>query len=140
MPWRQMPLAPSTVFSFYAPTDRAPGSNLLAPEQKLLNSLELAGRFGDPNARLWNHSRTNKAYESAGCSLTEFSSALTKSDPAFIDLVASRYFRGAMPPSLRNTLSQYLAEISSSPHFNTEERVMKALGFALATASYGVIK
>ncbi len=39
------PCGPPSVFSFYLPTDRAPGSNLLAPEQKLATTNELSARL-----------------------------------------------------------------------------------------------
>ena len=41
----QQPFRQSSVFSFYAPTDRAPGSNLLAPEQRLLTAEDIRNRL-----------------------------------------------------------------------------------------------
>ncbi|MFN5701215.1 MAG: DUF1800 family protein, partial [Betaproteobacteria bacterium] len=42
----QRPLQAESVFNFYPPNHRAPGSNLLAPEQKTLDSREFSRRLG----------------------------------------------------------------------------------------------
>ena len=139
IPGRQRPFAPNSVFGFYAPTDRAPGSNLLAPEQKLLNANEFVGRYGDPNYLLSGLSGTNAPID-AGCSFAEFSNAMAQSSTAYIELVSARYFRGAMPPSLRSTLDQLNAEARGSGNFDAGNWSMVMLGFALATPSFGVMK
>jgi uncharacterized protein (DUF1800 family) len=139
IPYRQRPFGPGSVFGFYAPTDRAPGSNLLAPEQKLLNANEFVGRYGDPNYLLSGISGTN-AQVAAGCNLAEFSNAMAQSSTAYIELVSARYFRGAMPPSLRSTLDQLNAEARGSGNFDAGNWSMVMLGFALATPSFGVMK
>jgi uncharacterized protein (DUF1800 family) len=140
LPPRQWPFAPATVFGFYAPTDRAPGSNLLAPEQKLVNAMELSGRFGDASGIYWSHGQTSKGFVDAGCNLAEFSTALSQSSKAFIDLVSMRYFRGAMPPALRSNLEQLIAEARSYANFVADEQALVMLGFALGTPSFGVVK
>ena len=139
IPHRQSPFAPNSVFGYYAPTDRAPGSNLLAPEQKLLNASEFVGRYGDPN---WLLSGMNgaKVHIDAGCNLAEFSNAMAQSSAAYVDLLSARYFRGAMPPSLRSTLDQLNAEARGSGNFDASNWSMVMLGFALATPSFGVMK
>ncbi len=139
IPYRQRPFAPSSVFGFYAPTDRAPGSNLLAPEQKLLNANEFVGRYGEPSYLLLGISGTN-AQAAAGCNLAEFSNAMAQSSTAYIELVSARFFRGAMPPSLRSTLDQLNAEARGNGGFVAGNWSMVMLGFALATPSFGVIK
>lgn len=139
IPYRQRPFGPNSVFGFYAPTDRAPGSNLLAPEQKLLNANEFVGRYGEPNYLLSGISGTN-AQVAAGCNLAEFSNAMAQSSTAYIELVSARYFRGAMPPSLRSTLDQLNAEARGSGNFDAGNWSMVMLGFALATPSFGVMK
>ena len=140
LPWRQLPFAPATVFGFYAATDRAPGSNLLAPEQKLVNAMELSGRYGDANGPYWEHGSTSKGYADAGCNLGEYSTALNQSSKAFIDLVSLRHFRGAMPPALRSTLEQLITEVRTQTNFDAEQQALVMLGFALATPSFGVVK
>ncbi len=139
IPYRQRPFGPGSVFGFYAPTDRAPGSNLLAPEQKLLNANEFVGRYGDPSYLLLGISGTNTQAD-AGCNLAEFSNAMAQSSTAYIDLVSARYFRGAMPPSLRSTLDQLNAEARGNAGFDAGNWSMVMLGFALATPSFGVMK
>ncbi len=95
----QRPLRADTVFNFYPPSHRAPGSNLLAPEQKTLDSREFAdrlGRYGD-----W---REESVLASAGCDVQTFTRAIAKSDDALLDLLSERYFRGAMPATVRQGL------------------------------------
>jgi uncharacterized protein (DUF1800 family) len=141
--WLQEPFRPASVFSFYAPTDRAPGSNLLAPEQKLITSDVLSDRFsGPPYGYRWNVGKPNSSerYLKAGCNADEFARAVASTPQAYIDLVSKRYFRGAMPPQLRNYLERLIREQSGQWANGDEERAMLMLGFALASPYYGVIK
>jgi uncharacterized protein (DUF1800 family) len=127
----QSPFMQSSVFSYYMPTDRAPGSNLLAPEQRLLNAEELSGRIGGYGLQ------TASRLSNAGCQVDPFVKALSSSPRAFIDLMSERYFRGAMPQTLR----QNLQDLSTTPNGNTPlERTMPLLQYALATPYYGVIR
>jgi len=140
--WNQQAFNPSSVFGFYAPTDRAPGSNLLAPEQRLLNASELTTRLGELNWMRWDHVRqTNDllAFTNAGCNVDEFVTAYNRSPRAFIDLLSERFFRGAMPPTLRSTLEQLIKQ----PQWNVQdptEGPMRMIAYALSTPAYGVIK
>ncbi|CAN7573384.1 DUF1800 domain-containing protein [Pseudoduganella sp. LjRoot289] len=127
----QGPFNQSSVFSFYLPTDRAPGSNLLAPEQRLLNAEELAGRIGGYGLG------TASRLSAAGCQADPFGKALTASPRAFIDLVSERYFRGAMPQTLRQNLQELAASVYGA---TPNERAMTLLQYALATPYYGVIR
>ncbi|MES2151372.1 MAG: DUF1800 domain-containing protein [Pseudomonadota bacterium] len=128
----QAPLTPASVFSFYAPTDRAPGSNLLAPEQRLLNASELSGRL--------NGNRINDATRAAlsGCSGSNaLSAALASSPTAFADLVSERFFRGAMPIVLRQNLVDLAPETNGdTPH----QKAVNLLLYGLTTPYYGVIR
>jgi len=45
---QQMPNFAESVFGYYAPADRAPGSSLLAPEQRLLDVNEFRSRLREP--------------------------------------------------------------------------------------------
>lgn len=140
--WTQKPFSSDSVFGYYAPTDRAPGSNLLAPEQRLVNSSELTARLGDLNWMRWNNqTRTNslEKYTAAGCNPDEFVAAYNRSPKAFIDLLSERWFRGAMPPTLRSTLEQLIRQ----PQWNTQdpsEGPMRMISYALTTPAFGVSK
>ncbi len=130
-PANQSPFNPSSVFSFYSPTDRAPGSNLLAPEQVLLNSAELHGRLG-------GYGLANNAIAvDAHCDVPAFGKALAISPKAFSDLVSERYFRGAMPAVLRQNLADLAAADTNG---DVQERAMSFLLYALATPYYGVLR
>lgn len=133
---------PDSVFSFYAPTDRAPGSNLLAPEQRLVDARELTSRLNEANALRWNavtQLNDMAPMRAAGCNVDEFVDAYGRSSKDFLDLLSERYFRGAMPPTLRSTMEQ----IIRSPSWNRSdlgEGAMRMIGYALSTPYYGVIK
>lgn len=138
----QRPFNPESVFSFYAPTDRAPGSNLLAPEQRLVDARELTTRLSEANGLRFN--RTLKVNDlqplrDAGCDIALFIDAYSRSPKDFLDLLGERFFRGAMPPTLRNNLEQMIRQ----PAWNAtdmSEGAMRMLAFALATPNFGVIK
>ena len=125
-PSSQNPFDPTSVFSFYAPTDRAPGSNLLAPEQKLLTAEEFSFRF---NIRF-------PMFATAGCNVAEFGQALGVSPASFADLVSERYFRGAMPAALRQNLIALAPDVNGS---TPNHRAILLLIYALNSPYYGVI-
>jgi uncharacterized protein (DUF1800 family) len=141
-PWNQPYFNPSSVFSFYAPTDRAPGSNLLAPEQKLLAANEFTARLGELTWIRWNNQlqRSDSGLlTAAGCNLEPFVRAYAQGVKPFNDLLSERYFRGAMPHTLRSYIEQQVR----SPHWDTrspEEGAVRMIGLALATPYFGVIK
>ena len=136
----QTPFNATSVFSFYAPTDRAPGSNLLAPEQKLVNASEFTSRLNGVNGTRWDGSaNTRAALEGAGCDFDAFSRAYGTSTAAFNDLVSARFFRGAMSPKLRNTIEQLVKQ----PQWDVrslDEGPARMLDFALTSPYYGVMK
>ena len=125
----QRPYDATSVFSFYVPTDRAPGSNLLAPEQRLLTAPEMASRFG--GYRLENSAATSAAQ----CDVTPFTAALAKSPGTLIDLLSERYFKSAMPAPLRQTL----LELAVQTQGNAQAKAMTLLQFALASPYYGAM-
>jgi uncharacterized protein (DUF1800 family) len=141
----QRPLEAESVFSFYAPTDRAPGSNLLAPEQTLLitnewrerlNAAE-SGRQWNPTTRVHDYA----AHLAAGCQIEALSARLRASPAEFVDFVSQRWFRGAMPPTLRSNLEQIARQ--QWPPWNKDdphEGSLRLLSYALATPYYGAIK
>ena len=131
IPNGQAPYNAESVFSFYAATDRAPGSNLLAPEQKLLNAADLSGR-------LWGMGVKESAITSAaGCKVGPLSQAYSSSPAAFADMVSELYFRGAMPVVLRQNLIDLAPEVYG---VNPQEKAMSLLLYALSTPYYGVIR
>jgi uncharacterized protein (DUF1800 family) len=128
-PSSQRPFDASSVFSYYLPTDRAPGSNLLAPEQRLLTAEEFSWRFAG----------FADAIKRAGkdCDAAAFGRAFSTSPAAFADLVSERFFRGAMPATLR----QNLIDLAPTTWGDTpDQKAISLLQFALATPYYGVIR
>jgi uncharacterized protein (DUF1800 family) len=130
-PYQQTPYNPSSVFSFYAPTDRAPGSNLLAPEQKLINADSLSMRMGGFNVG------SSSAATAAGCKIDAFGQALAASPQLYVNLVNERFFRGAMAPTLRQNLID-LAPTVWGENFNM--KAMNLLAYALSSPYYGVMR
>jgi uncharacterized protein (DUF1800 family) len=129
-PQAQNPFNAASVFSFYLPTDRAPGSNLLAPEQRLMNAQDLSFRMGGSIA-------TSALRADRGCAVSPFGQAFNRSPQAFADLVSERYFRGAMPATLR----QNLIALAPDQWGNTpDEKAISLMMYALASPYYGVIK
>lgn len=142
LPNLQRPFSAESVFSYYAPTDRAPGSNLLAPEQRLINAAELTQRLGFVRSLLWNPElQTNsvKDYTDAGCAVEAMAAAYGQSSAQYVDFIGQRFFRGNLPPTLRNSIEQQILQ----PRWNTtqpHEGPMNMLGFALTSPSFGVIR
>lgn len=135
-PNQQNALSPATVFGFYLPTDRAPGSNLLAPEQKLLNTSELSSRFQG-----WTLSPLNDpsgVNNDSGCQIADLARALERSPREFVDSLNVRFFRGAMPPLLRASILELAAGPTSWG--SARQRAMTLMQYALSAPSFGVIK
>lgn len=126
----QRPFDAPSVFSFYMPTDRAPGSNLLAPEQRLLNAEELSWRLETSIA-------AGVLRPATGCDASAFGRAFSSSPAAFADLVSERYFRGAMPPELRQSLIDLAPTLWGA---TPDHKAINLLQFALASPYYGVIR
>lgn len=135
----QDPVNIPSIFSFYQATDRAPGSNLLAPEQKLLNTVTFAERLGLLNWRFADPNNPNYQdnLRRTACNVSELSKAFRASPNVFLDLVSKRWFRGAMPATLRNNL---LSLIQSGRWSSSEQGAFTVLQFALASPNFGVMK
>ena len=142
LPPNQHPFNAESVFSFYAPTDRAPGSNLLAPEQRLLNASELTNRLNLAHSMRWDpvaQQSTLTAFSQAGCEAQSLVDAYAASARHYIDWLSERYFRGAMPPTLRTNLEQLIAK----PQWDARspiEGALRMLDYALFSPYFGVIK
>ncbi len=131
----QRPLQAESVFNFYPPNHRAPGSNLLAPEQKTLVSREFSRRLGRYN---WAW-QSESVLSAAGCDVESFKKAMAVSDDALLDALSDRYFRGAMPPTVRQGLKDGVAGQSWQ-----RESATQLLGFmvqfAAMTPPMGAVK
>jgi hypothetical protein len=67
---------------------------------------------------------------SAGCDVETFTRAIAKSDDALLDLLSERYFRGAMPATVRLGLKDGLAGQSWNRNTPTN-----TLGFMIQLAA-----
>lgn len=145
IPNSQRPFAADSVFSFYAPTDRAPGSNVLAPEQKLITAPELTFRLGDLSGLRYRGNKDGvavvdmSAFAAAGCVTEPLTKAFVASSRSFSDYLSERWFRGAMPPTLRSNIEQLMNKPSWDTH-SPDDGAMRMLSYALTTPYYGVAK
>jgi hypothetical protein len=138
----QQPLYPESVFSYYAPTDRAPGSNLLAPEQKLLTGNEFELRLGSISGNLYDpatKTNSSKFYSAAGCNLDPLIKAFITSPRALSDHLSNTFFRGAMPPTLRQNIDQKMLNPTWDANF-PDQGALSMLSYALATPYFGAMK
>lgn len=94
--FNQTPFNAYSVFNFYPPNHRTQGTNILAPEQKMLNSMEFSSRMGFFNWAFQNETTLNDA----GCDVATFKAAQAVSDEKLVDLMSERYFRGALSASV----------------------------------------
>lgn len=123
-----------SVFNFYPPNHRTQGTNVLAPEQKMLNSTE----FG---YRMWNSSfgmQNETLLTDAGCDVAIFKEATATSDEALVELLSQRYFRGAMPAALAKSLIE-----SNKNLWQKDKGLILAatmLDMASLTSAFGVSK
>lgn len=134
MAYSQQPLNAFSVFNFYPPNHRAPGSKLLAPEQKMLNSTEFSRRMGDYHYSL---SHANLLTD-AGCDTAIFEAAARKSNEHLVALLSERLFRGAMPAAVAQGL------IEAHKDFWHDNNMMRLTGamleMAMLTPAFGVSK
>ena len=96
----QTPFNAYSVFNFYPPNHRTQGTNVLAPEQKLLNSMEFSNRMNFFNWSFRNESPLNDA----GCDVAAFKMAKAISNEKLLDLMNERFFRGAVSASIAKSL------------------------------------
>jgi uncharacterized protein (DUF1800 family) len=141
----QVPFMPETVFSFYSPQGRASGSELPAPEQKLINAQEFQTRMTmtwnlnwSPNPADDNDSALI-SLQNAGCEIDKLNDLYNSSIDLYLDYLSMRYFRGAMPASLRRELKTMNAAISSYEWVPTR-RALHLLQYALVSPYFGIIK
>lgn len=132
--WNQAPFNAASVFSFFSPLYRAPGSNLLSPEQKLLTSSEFSARLGGIS---WIADQVPANIKLAGCNFDEFVTTYKKSRREFINLVSSRYFRGSMSPPQRDAAEKVMDRMTWG---TSTTQTANVLQFMLSNPTFGVIK
>jgi uncharacterized protein (DUF1800 family) len=136
-PYTQWALSAPSVFNFYPPTHRVPGTLLLAPEQRMLDPSEFQRRFGSLH---WQMQNKTQRFLDAGCNLPVFTAALQRSDGELMNLMSERMFRGAMPPAMR----QGLLQAWSSNNWQRQQGPLvlfaSYLEMASATPQYGVVR
>jgi len=123
-----------SVFNFYPPNHRTQGTNVLAPEQKLLNSSEFA-------SRMWSNSggmQSETTLNDAGCDVATFKAAAAQSDEKLVELISERFFRGAIPAVVAKSL------IEANKNYWQRDQVMmltaSMLDMATLTPAFGVSK
>jgi len=130
----QRPFNALSVFNFYPPNHRTQGTNILAPEQKMLNSIEFSDRMKNYHYEFQNDSLLS----SAGCDVGTFKAAQAVSDEKLMDLINDRYFRGALPASISKSL------IDANKNLNIRNNGLSLTGAILNMASitpaFGVSK
>ena len=123
-----------SVFNFFPPNHRTQGSNVLAPEQKMLNSSEFA-------SRMWSNSvgmQSESNLMDAGCDVAAFKAAAAVSDETLVELIGERFFRGAMPAVVAKSL------IEANKNMWQKEQAIAftaaMLDLATLTPAFGVSK
>ena len=130
----QRPFNALSVFNFYPPNHRTQGTNILAPEQKMLNSIEFADRMNN----LTYAFQDDTLLSSAGCDVEPFKVALAVSDEKLMNLINDRYFRGALPAAISKSLID--ANKNLSIRKNGLALTGAILDIASITPAYGVSK
>lgn len=135
-PHTHMPMNAPSVFNFFPPNHRVPGSLLLAPEQRMLTSDEMSRRMGSYH---WFFENEAAIVAQAGCDMETFTQAARAGEARLIDLLGQRMFRGAMPPAVRQGL---LKAFDTSPWVReTPTRLLGAhIELINGTPAWGVIK
>lgn len=130
----QQPLNAYSVFNFFPPNHRTQGTNVLAPEQKLLNSVEFSSRMGFFSYALQNETSLNDA----GCDVAVFKTAQAVSDEKLMDLMNERFFRGALSASISKSL------IDANKNLWNRDQGLRLAGaildMAAMTPAFGVSK
>ena len=130
----QRPFNALSVFNFYPPNHRTQGTNVLAPEQKMLNSVE----FSDRMNTLTYSFQDDSLLSNAGCDVEPFKAAQAVSDEKLLDLINDRYFRGVLPAAISKSL------IDANKNYSNRNKGLALTGaildMASITSAYGVSK
>jgi uncharacterized protein (DUF1800 family) len=132
--WTQKIYAAPNVFGYFAPNHKAPESLTPAPEQKLLRSDEVRRRIGAVSYEM----EVLSNFTNAGCEIDVFVKAVEKSDEALIALLSERFFKGAMPATLRLGAKNLLANELASQ--NSVQKFARLLEVLISTPTFGVVK
>jgi len=139
----QRPFDAPSVFSFFSPDHRAPVSNVLAPEQKLLDSKEFRERFGGLSSVYAGDSKRKilpgDQFKKAGCDFETLELAWKQSPDKFVTLVGERFFKGGMSPLIRDAAFSLINEVNAQ-NWPAGEKAAVVLTFLLTTPGYGVIR
>ena len=139
----QMFTGQATVFGYYAPSDRAPVSNLLAPEQRLLDPTAMSERLSWlPYLAFSGDTQLDDfyMYMHAGCDLAPMAAAFAAGPRSFSEWMNQRFFRGAIPPALRQRVDAMATNHNLLSKGDDRQRALWVLGYALSHAAFGVIK
>ena len=132
--YNQQPLHAYSVFNFYPPNHKTQGTNVLAPEQKMLNATEFSGRMSFFKYKL----RDETLLSNAGCDVAAFKSAAAISDENLVNLMNDRYFRGALPAAISKSL------VDAHKNYWERDKGLSLMGsildMAAITPVYGVTK
>jgi uncharacterized protein (DUF1800 family) len=131
--YNQQPFNAYSVFNFYPPNHRTQGTNILAPEQKLLNSMEFSSRMNFFIWTLENESTLNDA----GCDVDTFKAAQAVSDEKLLDLMNERFFRGTLSASISKSLVDANKNMSNKKGLRLTGSI---LDMAALTPAFGVSK
>ena len=132
-----------TVFGYYMPGDRAPVSNLLAPEQRLLDPTAMSERLGQFGRFAFSgDTQLNDfyMYTQAGCDLAPMTTAFAAGPRRFSDWVGQRFFRGELPPPLRQRIEAMTTSQAMRATDDDRLRALWVLSYALSNTAFGVIK
>lgn len=124
----QEPFYANSVFNFYPPNHRTQGTNVLAPEQKMLTSKEFKNRMLFFYSAFEDESLLNDA----GCDVSTFKAAQSASIDKLIALMNERYFRGAMPESIAGSFAE---SVRSSNYEYWNQKGLRLTGSILDQAS-----
>ena len=131
--WTQDIWAAPNVFGYVSPDHIAPQSGVIAPEQRLLSTDELNRRLSGGDFE-WRQAEMREA----GCEIDLFLTAAGRSDDALLALISERWFRGALPATLRFHAKALLANELAG--YTPTRRVGEVLQFLMSTAHFGVVK
>ena len=142
VPWKLTELASGTqrqfsapsVFNFFPPNHRTQGTNVLAPEQKLLDTEEFSIR----SSYFTNILREESNLNTAGCDVEIFKAAQKSSDEKLLELMNNRFFRGALPATVGMSM------IEANKNLWNRDAGLRLVGayldMAAMSPSYGVSK
>ena len=127
----QEPFYAYSVFNYYPPNHRTQGTNVLAPEQRMLTSTEFSSRMSFFHSAFANESLLNDA----GCDVSTFKEAQYTSVDKLIALMNERYFRGALSESIAGSISEAVANYPKNEGLKITGSI---LDLASLTPAFGV--